>query len=620
MTLPQLRKSSIVQFGVAIVAIATTNILVYQWSYQKRSIALDEQFSIVSYTEKIASIERMLRDSARHISLVSDALISQPGEETIQSIREGFLTRNDFVMQLMANSEAHLPSSAQYDILRLYGTLYEQNNAWNEFLRLIGTNTESAMEWLILEVDPLMGLALNEAVPNARFALDTSYRDASVSYDKATKTTRLTIYVMIVASLGAIWTHLMRLFRMERMRDTIEHELIASRDVAESASLAKSRFLSNMSHELRTPMNGVIGMANLLNSNALPPHLTNYVDVLKTSADTALSLINEVLDFEAIEAGKVSSEMRVFSLQELTERLTTLLSDRANKKGLTFNITSGNQCPEKVIGDEGKVQQILINLIGNAIKFTDSGSVSLKVSSCLTDHDVHTVSFEVKDTGIGISKAQRSSIFESFNQADVSIQRRFGGTGLGLSISKSLAEIMGGSIEVSSQLGQGSTFSLNIPLKKDPNSVPVIETELPANKEVQSPKSILIVDENPLDIEIASHILELAGWTVCSTGSLEHAAQMTSDKSFDLILCDSTTRSRYGQNTNEFLASSFPDVPFLWMDGYGGLNNDHENLPNSNTKLQKPFSSAELLDAVKTVKSSNPSTRQDSIRSTISMA
>jgi len=236
------------------------------------------------------------------------------------------------------------------------------------------------------------------------------------------------------------------------------------------ASKAKSEFLANMSHEIRTPMNGVIGMINLLANTPLTSEQREFAETIRSSADALLCIINDILDFSKIEAGKMTFEKVDFDLAGAVKDSMALLLPRAEDKGLSLAYSMESNVCTKLCGDPSRLRQILLNLLGNAIKFTEKGSVSLSVKQIgVTETEVH-LCFSVQDTGIGLSEESQKKLFQSFTQADASTTRRFGGTGLGLSICRRLVELMSGSIGLNSTLGQGSTFWFILPFGRQQNT------------------------------------------------------------------------------------------------------------------------------------------------------
>ncbi len=274
------------------------------------------------------------------------------------------------------------------------------------------------------------------------------------------------INILVVIMLGILLVIGKFVFQpMEKAILDSDKEIRDKRKLAEAASIAKSDFLSSMSHEIRTPMNGVLGMAEVLQNTPLQPDQHQMVDVIRDSGRDLMVIIEDILDFSKIEANKLVLADRPFGLRPILDHLHQLLGPMAAKKGVTFHCEISDTLEKFHFGDKGRVQQILTNLIGNAIKFTDSGSVTISITADPPFKDTQNITMSVTDTGIGIEDKHLEQIFEQFEQADNTSTRRFGGTGLGLAISSRLADAMGGNISVNSTFGQGATFTFSVSLR-----------------------------------------------------------------------------------------------------------------------------------------------------------
>jgi len=334
----------------------------------------------------------------------------------------------------------------------------------------------------------------------------------------------------------------------------LRSHLRAARDAAQAANRAKSQFLANMSHEIRTPLNGVLGMAELLQDSRLDEQQQHYVRTILTAGGGLLDIINDILDITKIEAGRLSLDPIDTDLAALIGDTMAMLRPRALQKGLAFESAIGTEVPARVRVDPVRLRQILLNLLGNALKFTERGEVALSVCVACGRHGVPmhraVLRFEIRDTGIGIDGQAQARLFQAFSQADASTTRRYGGTGLGLHVSKQLVEMMHGSIGVDSEPGQGSIFWFTIEveaLAAAPDialAAPVRATELPAGAKITEsvrnggPLRVLLAEDNLVNREIAVAMLQLLGCDVEVAANGEEAVGACLRSAYDLVLMD----------------------------------------------------------------------------------
>ncbi len=323
-------------------------------------------------------------------------------------------------------------------------------------------------------------------------------------------------------------------------RKRLETEINAAKERAEAASQAKSDFLANVSHEIRSPLNAILGMTELSLLSGPPPKIQGYLEKVISSGQVLLGVINDILDLSKIEAGKFELSIEPFRMSAVLDRLRDVYASKARQKGLALSIAAAPDVPEVLVGDALRLEQVLINIVGNALKFTEQGSVSVEVSSIKQDQQSARLRFTIRDTGIGMDSAQKDRVFQPFVQADGSTARRFGGTGLGLSISRKLLAMMGGDIAAESTPGQGSTFTLEVPF---PLSEPLPDQDAATETAREDfaclkGKRVLVVDDNLLNQELTAGLLTIAGMSAKAVGSGKEALDALAAEPFDAALMD----------------------------------------------------------------------------------
>jgi signal transduction histidine kinase/CheY-like chemotaxis protein len=383
-------------------------------------------------------------------------------------------------------------------------------------------------------------------------------------------------------------------------RKMIEQELTKAKTDAEEATIAKAQFLSNMSHELRTPLNGIIGLTNILISESYLPSQTNHLEVLKYSSDHMLVLINDILDFNKIEAGKVVLENNAFNLLETLQKMYSFFSWEASSKGLEFEIKISDDVNRMVKGDVTRLRQVLTNLISNAIKFTEKGKVifAVEIVEKIGEKKCR-MRFSIADTGIGIASDKLEQIFESFGQADPSTIRKYGGSGLGLTISKKLTALMGTTLQVESKIGAGSRFWFDLTFE----CLTTMQI-LPLQKNINEIKGfdamhILVVEDNAVNMMVVSKMLLKWNATVSKASNGLEAVELAAKHQYDVILMDLQMPIMDGLTATSHIRKTNNTTPIIALTA-----TTDESLTNSlsqkgiNDVVQKPFVPEDLYNKI----------------------
>lgn len=381
-------------------------------------------------------------------------------------------------------------------------------------------------------------------------------------------------------------------------RKKVEEEMQKSKILAEESAKSKSDFIANMSHELRTPLGAIIGFTDLLKKTDLSVQQKEYLDAISSSGNGLLSIINDILDLSKLDAGKFIIESIPFNVADLLQSVQVMFLSKAKKKKLELTCTVDEQINSYLSGDPMRLTQILINLISNAIKFTEKGGVFVDCKLTSTQENILWLQFHIRDTGIGIPEDKTTTIFERFTQADSNITRRYGGTGLGLAITKQLIELQGGSIHLQSGEGKGAEFIFTLPFAvSNQQHTELIHNDVPEALDFGSIKKILVVDDNLFNQKLAANILENNGFIVTVLDNGSKALELLKTTGFDLILMDIQMPVMDGYQATQLIREELHiNTPVIAMTAHA-LAGEKEKCIQAgmNDYLSKPFKEKELL-------------------------
>ncbi|MDO6429926.1 ATP-binding protein [Flavitalea sp. BT771] len=417
---------------------------------------------------------------------------------------------------------------------------------------------------------------------------------------------RRTAYGLLIGRAGAFVFVAIVLFLLNKditRRKQIQEHLERAISEARQAKQMQEQFLANMSHEIRTPMNGIKGMTELLLDTPLSPKQHELAGTIKSSAGNLLVIINDILDFSKIQAGKLNIEKIEFSLRDILHSTASIFEHRLKKKGLHLHIDIDAEIPGRLIGDPYRLNQVLINLLGNAIKFTEQGQIQIRAAVVKRSDQDLVLAFDITDTGIGISTASLPHIFDSFSQAGEGKDHRYGGTGLGLTICKQLLHLQGGEITAASTPGQGSTFHFHLPYGYTDKPVSDQPVAVPLNdySNLLAGRRFLVAEDNEINQRLIDYVLTKAGGTVrLANNGVQAIDFLRDDQDFDLIIMDLQMPEMDGYATTQYIRKDLHmHIPIIAMTATAMKGEQLQCLQSGmNEYMTKPFEFADLYKRI----------------------
>ncbi len=519
---------------------------------------LETNISTINLREAKIYIE--LKDYTTAKSLLEKSILLSK-KHNQNNVLSGAMIQNAKVLNLMGNSDNALAMVKEGTAIAKKHNLVENVNDSYSVLSEIYESTknyELANEYLKKHVrlsDSILDIKRTNLSPSQRIQLINNYHEAQKKQmevkleeaDASNNLTRITtiLSIALITILSLLTLSLYKNNNMRLKSNNMLHkkhdELVIAKEKAELASKTKANFLSTVTHELRTPLYAVTGLTNMLLDEDPKPEQVPHLKSLKFSGDYLLAFINDILQINKIEANKVELDPELFNLHKKVENVVSALNNSALDNNITMHYEYEDGLPTNFIADQLKISQILINLIGNAIKFTKDGDIWVRVYKIGQEGDVYTLRFEIEDNGIGITKEKQEHMFESFSQGSIQINRKYGGTGLGLSIVKGLIEILKGKVYLKSELGKGSTFIFEIPLTYSPETVEIEEKPKQLKNlealELSNIK-ILVVEDNKINQMITKKILNKMNLYCDVVDNGEEAVEQVKQERYDVVLMD----------------------------------------------------------------------------------
>jgi PAS domain S-box-containing protein len=487
--------------------------------YQNRNLILKEEI------KQRQLIEIKLKD----LSLLQKAILDSANYMIISTSVEGIiLTFNKAAEKMLGYTVDEVVHKLTPVIFHDFQEIVEESKKLSEELEMI--------------INPGFEIFIVQAKQGKIYEKDWTYiRKDNSRFPVNLSATALTNSEGHITGFLGVATDISKQKEAEAKLQATFQELETKKIEAEAANRAKSEFLAMMSHEIRTPMNGIIGMTEIMLSTDLSPQQRDFMETIRSSGDSLLIIINDLLDFSQIESGKLELENIDFNLQKCVKNCFNLFSDQAERKNLELAYHWNPETPKIIQGDPTRIRQIIVNLLNNAIKFTKKGKIILSVSAKpINQNNICELEFFVKDTGIGIGEKKIDRLFKSFSQVDASNNRKYGGTGLGLAISKSLVEMMGGKIWVESKLDKGSTFFFTIPVKIAKNKKNTTEktTKTPEINKTSSNLKILLAEDNRVNQKVALQMLKKLGYSADIAGNGLEVIDAVKRQKYDIIFMD----------------------------------------------------------------------------------